>query len=154
MDKVLVTALLTMAAVVAAVMVINTMLPALGSGGSSVLSSSSAASEQLKTSIDIIAVHTDSPTVYVWIKNVGATNILAIDKADVFLQTPSDFIRMSYNDGGGDNTWRYDIAEGESTWKPGNTLEVTITSESALSGDYVVKFATYNGVSDEESFSV
>ena len=43
MDKVLVTTLLTMAAVVAAVMVVNTMLPALGRSTSAVLSSSTAA---------------------------------------------------------------------------------------------------------------
>ena len=152
MDKVLVTTLLTIAAVVAAVMVINTMLPALGSGGSSVLSSSSVASSQIKTNVDIIAVSTNTttPAVYVWVKNVGATDVLAIDKSDVFLQTPTDYIRMSYNETPG---WVY-IIENGTVWKPGNTVKVTITLTSLAEGEYVVKFTTNNGVSDEESFSV
>ena len=156
MDKVLVTALLTMAAVVAAVMVINTMLPALGSGGSSVLSSSSAASSQIKTNVDIIAVATETttPAVYVWIKNVGAADVLAITKSDVFLQTPSTYDRLDYDAGSSNDTWLYSIADGETVWKPGNTIKVTITPASLAEGEYVVKFTTNNGVSDEESFSL
>ena len=119
------------------------------------LSSSGAASTQLKTSIDIIAVHPTSTNVYVWIKNVGSADILAIEKSDVFLQTPTDFIRMSYNETPG---WAFAIEDGTptSTWKPGYTLKVTITLESALQAgdDYVFKFTTNNGVSDEESFSL
>ena len=155
MDKVLVTTLLTIAAVVAAVMVINTMLPALGSGGSSVLSSSGAASSQIKTNVNIIAVATETttPAVYVWIKNVGATDVLAITKSDVFLQTPTDYIRMDYDADSEPNTWLYSIAENETVWKPGNTVKVTITLTSLAEGEYVVKFTTNNGVSDEESFS-
>ena len=97
MDKVLVTTLLTMAAVVAAVMVVNTMLPALGRSSSAVLSSSSAAADRLKTDTEIIHVSTDttgSPElVYAWVKNVGAADILAITSSDLFFKTDTTFDR-------------------------------------------------------------
>ena len=89
MDKVIVTALLTAASVIAAVMVVNVVLPAVGKSGSSVLSSSSAAADQIKTHIEIIAVATDTTgapeVIYVWVKNVGASIITSIDKSDLFV---------------------------------------------------------------------
>ena len=86
MDKVIVTALLTMAGVIGAILVINTVLPALGRSGSSVLSSSSAASDIIKTDIKIIAVEATGTSVYVWVKNVGSGNVLAISRGDAFLE--------------------------------------------------------------------
>ena len=156
MDKVLVTTLLTMAAVVAAVMVINTMIPALGSSGSSVLSSSSAASDRIKTNVEIITVSASASTtaVHVWIKNVGSSEVLAINQSDLFYQTETTFDRLAYNDTPTASTWRYDV-EGGGTWKPHSTVHVIITLASApASGDYLVRFVTNNGVSDEESYSV
>ena len=93
-----------MAAVVAAVMVINTMIPVLGSSGSSVLSSSSAASDRIKTNVEIIAVHSQTSTswstssISVWIKNVGAAEVLAINLSDVFVQEgTTSFQRYTYS---------------------------------------------------------
>ena len=72
MDKVLTTALLTIAAVVAAVMVVNAILPAVGTGSTSVVSSSRAAADRMKTAIEIIhATHTNGNGVLFWVKNVG-----------------------------------------------------------------------------------
>lgn len=62
MDKVLTTTLLTMAAVVATIMVINTMLPALGKASSSLISSTGAASDQIKTNLDVVHVATNTST--------------------------------------------------------------------------------------------
>ena len=151
-----------MAAVVAAVMVINTMIPVLGSSGSSVLSSSSAASDRIKTNVEIIAVHslatTTTSTISVWIKNVGAAEVLAIDLSDVFVQEgTTSFQRYSYA-----NTldleadsWTYEIQDSQPSWKPSTTIKLTIAFSGLMaSGDYIVKFTTNNGVGDEESFSV
>ena len=167
MDKVLTTTLLTIAAVIAAVLVINTMLPVLGSSGSSVISSSEAASDLLKTDIDIIHVSTATTTpanIYVWIKNVGAADVLAVNQSDVFLQIgTTSFDRVEYDETASTTDcsasavtgkWRYCIEESETTWKPGNTLKITITLASLAEGDYLVRYSTRNGVTDEKSFTV
>ena len=157
MDKVLVTTLLTMAAVVAAVMVVNTMLPALGRSTSAVLSSSSAAAERLKTDTEIIHVATDTSgdpdIVYAWIKNVGAAEITAIDSSDLFFKTSTTFDRLSYNASCGSDCWSYSI-EGATDWDPGVTIKITINLSASLSGDYLVRFVTHNAVVAEKEFTV
>ena len=165
MDKVLTTTLLTMAAVVAAVMVINTMIPVIGTSGSSVLSSSGAAAEQIKTNVEIIAVHaqttTGTSTISVWIKNVGSVEVLAIDLSDVFVQEGNTtFTRYSYQAGTLDldaDEWTYEIQDGKSSWIIRATIKVTIAFNGEMgvnSRDYLVKFTTNNGIIDEESFSL
>ncbi len=157
MDKVLVTTLLTMAAVVAAVMVVNTMLPALGRSTSAVLSSSSAASARLKTDTEIIHVASDtsgSPKiVYAWVKNVGGAEITAIDSSDLFFKTSTTFDRLSYNASCSSNCWSYTI-EDDTIWRPGTTIKVTINLTTLASGDYLVRFVTHNAVSAEKEFTV
>ena len=157
MDKVLVTTLLTMAAVVAAVMVVNTMLPALGRSTSAVLSSSSAASARLKTDTEIIHVASDtsgSPKiVYAWVKNVGGAEITAIDSSDLFFKTSTTFDRLSYNASCSSDCWSYTI-EGDTIWRPGATIKVTINLTTLATGDYLVRFITHNAVSAEKEFTV
>ena len=157
MDKVLVTTLLTMAAVVAAVMVVNTMLPALGRSTSAVLSSSTAASDRLKTDTEIIHVASDtsgSPKiVYAWVKNVGGAEITAIDSSDLFFKTSTTFDRLSYNASCSSDCWSYSI-EDDTIWRPGATIKVTINLTTLGSGDYLVRFVTHNAVSAEKEFTV
>ena len=157
MDKVLVTTLLTMAAVVAAVMVVNTMLPALGRSTSAVLSSSTAASDRLKTDTEIIHIASDtsgSPEiVYAWVKNVGGAEITAIDSSDLFFKTSTTFDRLKYNASCSSDCWSY-IIEDDTIWRPGATIKVTIYLTTLASGDYLVRFVTHNAVSAEKEFTV
>ena len=166
MDKVISTALLTIAAVLAAVMVINTMIPALGRSGGSVLSASTEAADIIKTDIEIISVLTASTEIYVWVKNVGVVDIVDIDKADVFLEDvgAASFTRMTYEIGSVTNDctaspastdeWVYCYEDGETLWKPNDTIKVTILLTGAPSGEYKVQFATSNGVTVDKTFSV
>ena len=158
MDKVLVTTLLTMAAVVAAVMVVNTMLPALGRSTSAVLSSSSAASDRLKTDTEIIHVATDttgSPEkVYAWVKNVGAAEITAIDSSDLFFKTSTSFNRIPYGSSSGTPYWDYVIEGSNTEWDPGETVKITINLSTLAAGDYLVRFVTHNAVVAEKEFTV
>lgn len=155
MDKVLVTTLLTMAAVVAAVMVVNTMLPALGRSTSAVLSSSTAASDRLKTDTEIIHVATDTSAfkVYAWVKNTGATEITAIDSGDLFYKTSSTFDRLPYNASACTNCWSYTI-EDDTIWSPGVTIKVTVHLTTLPTGNYLVRFVTRNAVVAEKEFTV
>ena len=155
-----------MAAVVAAVMVINTMIPVLGSSGSSVLSSSGAAAEQIKTDVEIIAVHSvtssGTSTISLWIKNVGAVEVLAIDLSDVFVQEGNTtFARYSYDPGAAEaltaGEWTYEIQDAATSWIPRATIKVTIEFSGEMgvaSRDYIVQFTTNNGIIDEETFSL
>ena len=155
MDKVLVTTLLTMAAVVAAVMVVNTMLPALGRSTSAVLSSSTAASDRLKTDTEIIHVATDTSAfkVYAWVKNTGATEITAIDSGDLFYKTSSTFDRLPYNASACTDCWSYTI-EDDTIWSPGVTIKVTVHLTTLPTGNYLVRFVTRNAVVAEKEFTV
>ncbi len=155
MDKVLVTTLLTMAAVVAAVMVVNTMLPALGRSTSAVLSSSTAASDRLKTDTEIIHVATDTATykVYAWVKNTGVAEITAIDSGDLFYKTSSTFDRLPYNSDSCTDCWSYSI-EDDTVWNPGVTIKVTVHLTTLPTGNYLVRFVTRNAVVAEKEFTV
>lgn len=154
MDKVIVTALLTMAAVVAAVMVVNSLIPVVGRGSSALVSSSETAAQRIKADIDIIHVASDASAneVFVWIKNVGSAEIVAIDRSDLFLRTASAYDRLPY--GAGPEYWDYIIEGGETTWRPAATSKITIHLSSLPSGEYLVRFLTYNGVVAEKPFSV
>ena len=156
MDKVIATALLTIAAVIAAVMVVTAILPSVSRGGSSVISSSEAASELLETDIEIIATNGSTSTIQVWIKNVGAADIIAVNKSDVFLEDiGTTYTRMTYEDPQvASDTWRYAVLDGGTVWKPDTTVRVTITLPATAAGDYEVTFITFNGVEHKESFSV
>ena len=68
MDKVLTTALLTIAAVVAAVMVVNAILPAVSTGGTSLISSSRNEADRIGTSISIIRTTHINNLVRFWVK--------------------------------------------------------------------------------------
>jgi archaellum component FlaG (FlaF/FlaG flagellin family) len=156
MDKVLTATLLTMAAVVAAIMVINTMLPALGKASSSLISSTGAASDQIKTNLDIVHVATNTSTnqILVYVKNIGTIEITDIDSSDVFLQTgTATYDRITYN-AGSNPKWIYTIQDSATAWTQNRTVLITITVSSLTSGDYKVRIVTPNGVSTEESFSV
>ena len=153
MDKVLVTALLTMAAVVSAVLVINALVPSVGKGSSALVSSGDAAAQRIKTDVYIIHVASDASTsqIYLWVKNVGASEILAIDRSDVFLKTAGSYDRLPY--ASGSQYWDYQI-EDETIWRPSVTNKITIYLSSLAPGNYLVRFSTNNGVTAEKAFSV
>ena len=72
MEKVIATALLAIASIVAAVALINAVLPASGKSSSALVAANKNAAERVKTDIDVIHATGDTAgTVTVWVKNVG-----------------------------------------------------------------------------------
>ena len=128
------------------------------------LSSARAASEIARTDVEIIAVVPFSTEVYVWIKNAGASDIDEIDRADVFFEDVGVSFKRMTHDSGQDGTcgyvpstpdeWAYCIEDGESIWRPGATVKITILLGTPPTGQYQVQFVTGNGVVTEKSFSV
>ena len=156
MDKVIVTGLLVIASVTAAVLVITTMLPSVSSSSQSIASAQREAAGRIRTSIEIIAVSSNAngTQIDVWVKNVGTKTITAIDRSDVFLvQEGSRFDAMTYHQAGGLNTWRTDSPD--PTWSRGDTLHIIIEidpSEPVGDGAHALIVSTPNGITAAKSF--
>ena len=82
MDKVIVTALLLIGSVTAALVVMMSVGPSISQASQSLVETNRDTSERIKTDVEIIAVAADSAgtTIDVWIKNVGVVPIYAIEK--------------------------------------------------------------------------
>ena len=156
MDKVIVTGLLIIGSVTAAVVVIITIGPTIAGSSQSFLQSNKEASMRIKTDIEVIAVSSDAAgtTVDAWVKNVGVAPIPAVPNSDVFIVTAGTrFDAMAYAPSG-DNTWIEDPVGAE--WNRGDTLHITITIAAANPlglGNHLLKISTSNGVLAEKAFS-
>jgi hypothetical protein len=152
------TAMITIACVICICMLINAVYPAMHRATSSVVSTSEKLGERIGTTIDIIAESNESSYEYVWVKNTGSSEIPQIEKSDLFFGKINEFRRIPF-----DSTlsvtpsWKYSIEndDGDGRWDIGETVNVTIKSSSEITtGDYYVKIVLYNGVSDEDKFSI
>ena len=156
MDKVIVTALLVIGAVTAAVVSITTIAPAVSASSQATATAAHEASSRILTSIEIIAVTSNSAgtTVDAWVKNVGATPILAIQKSDVFIITPGTRFEAMTHAPSGDNSWMEQPPG--SPWNRGDTLHLGITLAAGAPlavGDHTLRISTPNGVTAEKFFS-
>ena len=90
MEKVITTAMLLMASVVAALALINAVLPALGKSSSALATANSVAAARIRTDVDVIHSTGDtSGTITVWVKNVGAQVIRSVKDSDVIITKPT-----------------------------------------------------------------
>jgi len=170
MEKIIVTVLLLMAATVSALLVFNAVYPAVGKGGAAVGTMADSVSDRVLSQIDIIhasgeldsdGAYQDTNSdgyfnVFVWVKNVGSSRILAVGDSDVFFGEQGDFERIPYvNDAGGSlPSWTWSV-ENDSEWGPTATVKMTIYFSSPLtSGSYLLKVTSPNGVTDETVVSM
>ena len=156
MDKVIVTALLVIGAVTAAVVTITTISPAVSSSSQATGTAAHEASSRILTSIEIVAVTSNSAgtTVDAWVKNVGAIPILAIQKSDVFIITPGTRYDAMTHAPSGDNSWTEQPPD--SPWNRGDTLHMGITLPAGVPltmGDHTLRVSTPNGITAEKFFS-
>jgi len=152
LDKTIVTAFLIIAGVVVAVGVFNAIYPAVTESSQALISMQGRINERLKSQIVIIHAATGGgQTADVWVKNVGALSIRAIERCDVFFGLEGDFSSIPY--GSGARYWTFTL-ENDSQWNPRATLKITIDYGQVLSnGRYFVKIVLPNGISDEYYFS-
>lgn len=170
MDKAITTVLLTIAGVVSVLVIMNSMYPALGRSTSAITTAAAKAGERIKSRLSIIhaAAELDSTgawsdtngdgdfDVFLWIKNVGDSRILAVEALDVFFGAEGDFKRYAYVDDAGGSLpyWTY-ILENGTEWGPKTTLRVNLNFASPLAqGTYLDKVVIPVGVSDEHFFSM
>ena len=76
-------------------MVVNAILPAVSTGGTSLISSSRNEADRIGTSISIIRTTHIKNLVRFWVKNVGTTEIHDIENADVFVEGSTEY-RMNH----------------------------------------------------------
>lgn len=149
MDKAITTTFMIVASVVAAVLVFNSVYPAVIRSSDAMTSMTSRVDDRLKSQIEIIhATGQAGSNAFVWVKNIGSMRIAAVESCDVFFGPEGQFSSLSY-----DEDWSYDV-ENDDQWNPTATLKITITSTISSDTRYFVKVAIPTGVSDEYYFSI
>ncbi len=171
MDKVLSTILLMVAAVVCVTLVMNAVYPAITSSTGALGSASARMNERMRSQVEIINVAGELDSdgdwqdtnsngyfdVFVWMKNVGTTSVVDVERCDVFLagnQTVWAWIPHADFAEGAFPQWDYAIENG-AEWGTATTLRIEVSYESALSaGEYDIKVLIPNGVADDYFFSM
>jgi archaellum component FlaG (FlaF/FlaG flagellin family) len=169
-DKVITTTLLIAVSMVMALVLFNIAYPAIVEGGDAISSMANRVEDRMKTQIAII--HTageldDSGAwqdtngngdfeVFIWVKNVGTTRILALERSDVFFGPEGNFVRIPHQSaaGGAYPYWTGQV-EGDNTWSPTTTVKITIHFSAPLApGRYFSKVTVLAGVSDDYIWSM
>ncbi len=168
-DKTITTALLVIAGVVAAIMVVNAVFPAITRSSNSIVRTAQKMDERIETQISIVygaaemnasGVWTDTDSdgyfdVWVWVKNVGSARILGADQSDVFFGKEGNFQRVPHtSDTSGYPRWTYSLENG-AEWNNTTTAKLNLTyySTSLSSDTYTVKVVTPSGAYDSYFFS-
>lgn len=152
--------MLTVAAVVGVVSVVNAVMPAISRAGTALVSSADVADDRLSSRVEIIhATGEDAATeAETWVKNTGTSRISPLDRIDVFFGPETDFRRIAY--GGAGCTapcWDYEL-ENDTEWGPTATLHITVYLEVAdalaTGNTYYIKVVAPNGVEDTKFFTL
>ena len=160
MEKIVVTAVLIIGGVAAALVAVFGLGSSASIGSQSVAEAQREDALRTRTRIEVIGVASrpGGTKVDVWIKNVGVAPIYSIDKADIFL-IKSGKIEAAFtynNDGMTSKSWFGDLQEAGSSWNRGETLHVTATlcggDRLVGTGDYILRVSTPNGKTAEKVF--
>ena len=130
----------------------------LSRSSSAMVSMTNTIDDRMMSRIDVInaASSADRTTVYIWVKNVGNSQLNSIEQTDVFLGPQGNYIRIPYvtDAAGGYPQWAYSIENGTG-WGPNSTIKITVTFQSDPGpGTYYVKIVIANGISAEYYFSM
>jgi archaellum component FlaF (FlaF/FlaG flagellin family) len=158
LDKTIITAFLIIAGVVSVVVLFNAIYPAIVQSSDAMLIMERRIDDRMKSQVEIVHAATDGGSnALIWVKNVGSTSLRAVERCDIFFGKEGNFVRIPHEgQGTGTPYWNYTVVnETDGVWKPTATLEITITNGAVLTaGRYYIKFATYNGLSNEYYFSI
>lgn len=146
--------IILVASVMVAASLSGVVLSKAGALNSAFTVSSEVQKETTLTKIKIVyAIGTSSsPTVNVWVKNIGSTPVTNTEKVDVYFGAIGSTTRIAYN-AGSNPQWVYNPAV--TVWQVKDTARIDITMSSNLTASttYMVKIVTPNGVTDEYIFS-
>lgn len=150
--------MLTIAAIVSIVAVVNAVLPSVGRTSGALISASNVVEDRIASQIEVVhATGQDAQTdANVWVKNTGAATIGAIERVDVFFGPEGDFQRIAQGTAGCTAPcWEYEIANSD-RWEPTATLHIIIHADANLVAGttYYVKVVAPNGIADSKFFTV
>ncbi len=159
MEKTITTALLVIAGIIAAVALINAVLPAANKGSGALLMANAASADRIKTDVEIVFAsgNATGDEINFWVKNVGSNVIKPIDESDVFVTTPTIISRIPYNascTAGSAPCWKHALEGGATAWTLSATVKVSVYLSSGTAGLHKIKIAVYNSVSAEKEFSI
>jgi hypothetical protein len=160
MDKVISTVLLIAISMILAMLLFNAAYPAVLRGSDAIANMAARTDDRMKSQISVIHASGELDNtgfwqdtngdgqfeVFLWVKNIGATRIIALEQSDLFFGPEGNFARIPYNTG----TYPYWTSDVENAleWTPTATLKVTIHYGVPLSsGRYFAKMTLPNGVS-------
>ena len=158
-----------MGSVVSALLVINSVYPAIVRSGNSLARMAQKLDDRIESQIKVVYAtgeldgdavwqDIDSDTYFdvtFWAKNVGAARIVGIDQTDVFFGVEGDFARIPHTtDAGGTYPqWAYSIENG-TDWTNAVTVKFAIHYAATKSSDeYFVKVVAPTGAYDDHYFS-
>jgi flagellar protein FlaG len=153
--EVITSAILVIVSVIAAVAFVNAVLPSVYGLSESYSSVARSMEDQFKTDIDIIFIYPDGDNVYVWIKNVGSSNIplSQLQSCDIFIMSSSGYWNPGFKSAS-NASWDYTLENGDGdTWDRGETIKASITLDTLPNDIYKITFFLYNGVSTSDTFS-
>jgi flagellar protein FlaG len=151
--------MLTIAAIVAIVAVVNAVLPSVSRTSGALISASGAVEDRIASQIEVVhATGQDGdPNANIWVKNTGGSTIDPITRTDIFFGPEGNFQRMTAGEDSSCTApcWYYSI-ENASAWEPTATLHVTVKYDSDLATGttYYIKVVTPNGIADSKFFTV
>jgi flagellar protein FlaG len=153
------TAILTVATIIAALVLVNALYPSLYSISGAILSMNDRAADRIRTDLSVLtewydpAHPADNIALEAWVKNTGSTIITADELADtdVFLYTGNQMtVRIPRDD------WAGEIlnGNGDADWGPSETIHVTVRYDPAGSspGTWKFRMVLPDGVGAEDSF--
>jgi flagellar protein FlaG len=161
-QNVISTAILIIAAVIAVVVLINAMFPAVYDMSGSVTSISASSNDRMKTDARIICESidpVDQEALHVYVKNTGRLGIAAQDLSltDVYFGNGT-YMSKARPTGHARPAWEHSIlgGNGDSSWDPGETLDVLVQADDYdFSADtQKVKIVLHNGISCEDEFTL
>jgi flagellar protein FlaG len=151
--------MLTVAAIVAIVAVVNAVLPSVSRTSGALVSASGVVEDRIASQIDIVHATgaNGSPDAKVWAKNIGASTIAPMERVDVFFGPSNDFQRIPQGTAGcAAPCWEYTNENSTTDWEQTSTVRITVHASSNLATGttYYVKVVTPNGISDSKFFTV
>lgn len=160
MDKIITTVLLIIVSMIMVILLFNAAYPAVIRGSEAITSMAARSDDRMKSQITVIhaAGELDNTgfwqdtngdgqfEVFMWVKNIGSSRIIALEQSDVFFGPVGNFGRIPYDSG----TYPYWTGQLENAtdWSPTATLKITIHYGVPLTtGRYFAKVTLPNGVS-------
>lgn len=167
MEKVIVSGLLIIASILAAVVTVTVLSSTAADDQASIFDSNRAGTELVGTGIDGISVVVEQPDgrlISAWFKNVGSVDVKPVRAMDVFLLS-GDGLEGRYIpfQGLGDRWGVVDDADnlpdnpanwlnGNIVWGRGETIKIQLALNAATPGRYLISVSTPNGISGEIPF--